>query len=179
MKDECDRAGVTLEAIRMDPDYITLPKGAERDRELDTVIGNIRKASQAGVRIITYHWTVIPIRRNQRTPGRGNVTYEGFRLEDNWKELAVGKSGRVSSEEYWERIAYFLEKVIPVAKQYDVRMGCHPYDPPGLPFGYQGADNWDSPSVDRPIPGRAREAPPGSHAQHPRRARPVRGSLSR
>jgi mannonate dehydratase len=26
-------------------------------------------------------------------------------------------------------------------------MGCHPYDPPGLPFGYQGADNWDSPSV--------------------------------
>ena len=147
MKDECDRAGVTLEAIRMDPDYITLPKGAERDRELDTVIGNIRKASQAGVRIITYHWTVIPIRRNQRTPGRGNVTYEGFRLEDNWKELAVGKSGRVSSEEYWERIAYFLEKVIPVAKQYDVRMGCHPYDPPGLPFGYQGADNWDSPSV--------------------------------
>lgn len=26
-------------------------------------------------------------------------------------------------------------------------MACHPYDPPGLPFGYQGADNWDSPTV--------------------------------
>ena len=26
-------------------------------------------------------------------------------------------------------------------------MACHPYDPPGLPFGYQGADNWDSPSI--------------------------------
>jgi mannonate dehydratase len=26
-------------------------------------------------------------------------------------------------------------------------MACHPYDPPGLPFGYQGAENWDSPSV--------------------------------
>jgi len=26
-------------------------------------------------------------------------------------------------------------------------MACHPYDPPGLPFGYQGAANWDSPAV--------------------------------
>src|SRR4026208_1209290 len=35
MKDDCDRLGVQLEAIRMEPTYITLPKGAERDRELD------------------------------------------------------------------------------------------------------------------------------------------------
>ena len=26
-------------------------------------------------------------------------------------------------------------------------MAAHPYDPPGLPFGYQGAENWDSPSI--------------------------------
>src|SRR4051794_38195085 len=29
MKDDCDQSGVTLEAIRMEPDYITLRKGAE------------------------------------------------------------------------------------------------------------------------------------------------------
>jgi D-mannonate dehydratase (UxuA) len=34
-----------------------------------------------------------------------------------------------------------------VCKQYDVKMAAHPYDPPGLPFGYEGAENWDSPSV--------------------------------
>jgi mannonate dehydratase len=147
MKDDCDKHGVILEAIRMDPEYITLRKGPERDRALDRVIGNIQKASQVGVKIITFHWTVIPIRRNTQTPGRGNVTYSGFKLEDNWKSLPVGKSGRVSSEDYWERITYFLQKVIPVAKQHDVRMACHPYDPPGMPFGYQGADNWDSPSI--------------------------------
>ena len=100
-----------------------------------------------GAKIITYHWTVIPIRRNRQTKGRGNVTYAGFQLEENWKDLPVGKAGRVSSEEYWERIAYFLEKAIPAAKQHGVKMACHPYDPPGLPFGYQGAENWDSPSV--------------------------------
>ncbi len=147
MKENCDKYGVNLEAIRMDPNYITLRKGPERDRELDNIIGNIRKAAQVGVKLITYHWTVIPIRRNVQTPGRGGVTYAAFKLEDNWKDLPVGESGRVTSDDYWERIGYFLDKVIPVAKQYDVRMACHPYDPPGLPFGYQGAENWDSPSV--------------------------------
>lgn len=147
MKDDCDQYGVTLEAIRMDPGYITLEKGSQRDRALDSIVGNIEKASQIGVKIITYHWTVIPIRRNKQTSGRGRVTYAGFKLEDNWRDLPVGKSGRVSSEEYWERIGHFLERVIPAAKQFDVRMACHPYDPPGLPFGYQGADNWDSPSI--------------------------------
>ena len=147
MKDNCDRYGVQLEAIRMDSDYIKLGKGSERDRKLDSIIGNIGKAAQVGVKLITYHWTVIPIRRNAQTPGRGGVTYSTFKLESNWKDLPLGEAGRVTSEDYWERITYFLEKVIPVAKQYDVRMACHPYDPPGLPFGYQGADNWDSPSV--------------------------------
>src|SRR6266566_1379267 len=35
MKDDCDRYGVTFEAIRMDADYITMRKGPERDRVLD------------------------------------------------------------------------------------------------------------------------------------------------
>lgn len=147
MRDECDTFGVQLEAIRMDSDYITRPKGPERERALSIILSNIQRASQVGVKIITYHWTVIPIRRNRQTRGRGNVTYAGFKLEENWKDLPVGKSGVVSSEEYWERITQFLKRVIPVAKQYGVRMACHPYDPPGLPHGYQGAGNWDSPAV--------------------------------
>jgi mannonate dehydratase len=147
MRDNCDRAGVIFEAIRMDANYIQLRKGAERDRELGIITGNIRKAGQVGVKVITHHWTVIPIRRNRDTPGRGGSTYHGFKLESNWKDLPVGQAGRVSADDYWERITYFLQRVIPVAKESDVRMACHPYDPPGLPFGYQGADNWDSPGI--------------------------------
>src|ERR1041384_4221875 len=128
MKEDCERRNVTIEAIRMDADYIALPKGAERDRALDNILGNIEKASKIGVKVITYHWTVIPIRRNRQTPGRGNVTYAGFKLEPDWKDLPAGKSGRVTSDDYWERIAYFLEKAVPIAKQHDVRLACHPYD---------------------------------------------------
>lgn len=147
MKDNCDKFGVVFEAIRMEDDYIRLKKGSERDRKLDTIVENIRGASMVGVEVITYHWRVIPIRRNRKTTGRGGVSYPGFKLEENWRDLPVGKSGRVDSEDYWERIDYFLKKIIPAAREYKVKMACHPYDPPGLPFGYQGVDNWDSPSV--------------------------------
>ena len=71
MRDNCDAAGVDFEAIRMDSEYIMLPPGPARDRRLDAILGNIKKAAQVGVKVITYHWTVIPIRRNGERPGRG------------------------------------------------------------------------------------------------------------
>ena len=143
-KEDCDRAGKTWEAIRMDSGYIYLPAGAERDKKVEEIIGNIKKASEVGVKVITMHWTLIPIRRNGHTPGRGGSSYDSFKLEENWKDLPVEAHGKVSYTDYWERITYFLKKVIPVCERYDVRLGVHPYDPPGLPRGYQGVDTWDS-----------------------------------
>jgi mannonate dehydratase len=143
-KEDCDKAGKIWEAIRMDSGYIYLAPGAERDRKIDEVITNIQKASRVGVKVITMHWTLIPIRRNGHTPGRGGSSYHSFKLEENWKDLPAESHGVVKYDEYWERITYFLKKVIPVCQQYDVRMAVHPYDPPGLPRGYQGVDNWDA-----------------------------------
>jgi mannonate dehydratase len=147
IRDSCDRLGVVLEAIRMDSDYIRLPKGPDRDRELDVVADNIRKSARVGVRIVTYHWELIPYRRNAKTPGRGGATYECFKLEDDWKRLPPGLAGRVTHEDYWDRLTYFLQKIIPVAKENGVLMACHPSDPPTLPAGYQGVDQWDSPEI--------------------------------
>ena len=147
MKDNCERHGMAFEAIRMDDEYIRLRKGPERRRRVESIVGNIEKASKIGVEVITYHWRVIPIRRNVWVEGRGGVTYNGFKLEDDWRSLPVEKAGVVSSDDYWERISFFLERVIPAAEELDVKMACHPYDPPGLPFGYQGAENWDSPDI--------------------------------
>jgi mannonate dehydratase len=56
-------------------------------------------------------------------------------------------AGPVSYNEYWERIEKFLKRVIPVCAEYKVAMANHPYDPPGLPYGYEGAENFDSPSI--------------------------------
>ena len=68
MKNNCDQYGVAFEAIRMEDDYIRLKKGTKRDRSIEVIKENIQKASQVGVQVITYHFRVIPIRRNRRAP---------------------------------------------------------------------------------------------------------------
>jgi mannonate dehydratase len=147
MRDVCDAVGMKIEGFRMDSGYIVMKPGPERDRKIDQILENIRKTHLVGVGLISQHWTMIPIRRNGKEPGRGGSTYEAFKLEENWKDLPPGIAGNVSSEEYWERITYFLQKVIPVCKEYNVKMANHPYDPPGLPFGYEHVENFDSPSI--------------------------------
>ena len=46
-------------------------------------------------------------------------------------------AGEVSADEFWERIDYFLERVVPVAQESGIRMACHPHDP-HTPPGYMG-----------------------------------------
>jgi mannonate dehydratase len=147
MKDDCDKAGVWLEGFRMDSGYIVLKDKSDQDKKIDQICDNVRKAAQVDVHIISQHWTMIPIRRNGTAPGRGGSTYESFKLEDDWKKLPVGMAGIVSFNEYWDRIEYFLKKIIPVCAENKVAMANHPYDPPGLPLGYEGTENFDSPSI--------------------------------
>lgn len=46
----------------------------------------------------------------------------------------------VDADAFWERITYFLDRVIPVANEYKIRMACHPQDPGVPPEGYMGID---------------------------------------
>ena len=41
----------------------------------------------------------------------------------------------VTAEQLWEHLAYFLERVVPVAAEADVRLAIHPDDPPWPIFG--------------------------------------------
>src|SRR5262249_54209742 len=48
-------------------------------------------------------------------------------------------AGAVSADESWERIAYFVEHVMPVAEEHKVRLACHPQDPAmPEPQGFRG-----------------------------------------
>ena len=44
------------------------------------------------------------------------------------------EAGRVDADAYWERITYFLKRIVPVAEEHKVRLACHPQDP-GMPRG--------------------------------------------
>ncbi|ADU31989.1 mannonate dehydratase [Evansella cellulosilytica] len=41
----------------------------------------------------------------------------------------------VTEEDLWENLTYFLEEIIPVAEQHDIKMAIHPDDPPWSVFG--------------------------------------------
>jgi mannonate dehydratase len=44
---------------------------------------------------------------------------------------AADRAGRVEADAFWERITYFLDRVVPVANETKVRIACHPHDPRG------------------------------------------------
>jgi mannonate dehydratase len=69
--------------------------------------------------------------------GRGGSRNEAFRWDKTDQQAAPGLAGVLSEDENWERIDYFLERVVPVAESNRVRLACHPHDP-YTPSGYKG-----------------------------------------
>ncbi len=118
---------------------IFLDQNPERDRAIDDICMQIRNCAQAGIFAVKYNFTVIGIPRTGRAPGRGPSTYsEYIHARDTMKDVPT-LLGRVDADTYWERITYFLERVVPVAEEYRVRLACHPQDP-GVPRNYRGIE---------------------------------------
>ncbi len=113
---------------------ILLGKSPERDREIDDICQMIRNASRAGIPSLKYNLTLLGVVRTPNTPGRGGARYSTFVYDDASQDPPLTEAGSVGADAYWERITYFLERVIPVAEEYKVRMACHPQDP-GMPRG--------------------------------------------
>ena len=118
---------------------IFLGKSPERDRNIDDVCQQIRNIARAGIFQTKYNFTIVGIPRSGTAKGRGPSQYSEFVLEKDAQAGTPTMAGTVDADTYWERITYFLERVVPVAEEYKVRMGCHPQDP-GLPKGYRGVD---------------------------------------
>jgi mannonate dehydratase len=82
--------------------------------------------------------SILGVVRTGRTPGRGDATYSQWKLAAAHPNPPLTRAGRVNEDMFWERITYFLERVVPVAAEYKVRIACHPHDPGMPPEGYQG-----------------------------------------
>ena len=130
---------------------IFLKPSDARQRQLDLVCDVIGMASEAGLRGLNYNITNLGHLRTERTLGRGGAGLSTF----NYDELLKGGSprepaatrfsqfqdGPADADEMWERIDYWLQRVIPVAQEYKVQMACHPSDP-GIGYGvpYRGVE---------------------------------------
>jgi mannonate dehydratase len=106
----------------------------DRDRQIDAICQMIRNAARAGIAGLKYNLTFIGVPRTTSTQGRGNSRYSTFVYADGKQDPPLTEAGRIDADVYWERITYFLERVVPVAEEYKVKMGCHPQDP-GMPPG--------------------------------------------
>jgi mannonate dehydratase len=119
---------------------IMLAQSPERDRDIERLQTFIRNCAQAGIPSIKYNMSILGVLRTGRVPGRGDALYHQWKLSAAHPETPLTKAGVVSADAFWERITYFLDRVIPVANEYRIRMACHPQDPGVPPEGYQGVN---------------------------------------
>jgi mannonate dehydratase len=119
---------------------IMMGKSPERDRDIDAVCECIRNAARAGIPALKYNMTILGVVRTPNTPGRGGSQYSTWRLREAKPDPPLTEAGPAPAEVMWERITYFLERVIPVAEEHKIRMACHPHDPGMPPQGYRGVD---------------------------------------
>jgi mannonate dehydratase len=109
-----------------------------RDRDIEDIQKMIAACAQAGIPCIKYNMSLLGVLRTQATPGRGGSQYSTWKLADAVEDPQETRAGRVTDDMAWERITYFLDRVVPVCEEYKVRMACHPHDPGVPPTGFQG-----------------------------------------
>jgi mannonate dehydratase len=104
-----------------------------RDDDLETVKANIEIAGRVGLGVLTYNFTALRASEGygpRMGGGRGGADLRDFDY-DRIKDLPPLESvGCHSHEEMWDRVAYFLEAVIPTAEKAGVKLAVHPNDPP-------------------------------------------------
>ena len=122
--------------------YIMLGKSPERDREIEGFQQMIKNAAAAGIPAIKYNMSILGVlRTNREFKGRADTSHSHFDLAEARKaNPPLTKAGVVNADAYWERITYFLDRVVPVATEYKVKLACHPHDSMTPPEGYQGID---------------------------------------
>ena len=158
MREKCDNYGIRMEMMHLPlsgrvaiPGNLDTPQneneagaiflGAsdERERAIDRVCETIRMAGEAGLRGLMYNITILGHMRTESTKGRGGSELSTFVFDGLDQSKGEFEQGAADTDTMFERIDYWLQKVIPVAEEYKVQMGCHPSDPGiGMNNTYRG-----------------------------------------
>jgi mannonate dehydratase len=148
-RDLCAKHGIALDMValpfltsshidREPRGAIMLGKSPERDRDIEHINIMTAHCAKAGIPAFKYNMSLLGVLRIAATPGRGGSRYSTWKLEQAKADPALTRAGRVTADVAWERITYFLDRVIPVCNEYKIRALCHPHDPGVPPEGFQG-----------------------------------------
>ncbi|MBK35976.1 MAG: hypothetical protein CME26_10675 [Gemmatimonadetes bacterium] len=141
-REKAAEEGVELEMVHVSPSSaITLAQDPQRDKEIDAFCERIEGVAKAGLRGINYGFCILPHQRTERRYGRGGSGYSSFEI-DKFDNETLSEAGEVSREEAFDRVAYFLERMMPVAESNNVQMACHLNDPPAPHLKHVERWNW-------------------------------------
>ncbi|WP_374625383.1 mannonate dehydratase [Devosia sp.] len=145
-RDRLERLGLVLDMVQLPLESLPIEKqsspdilsmGPNRDRQIESICRLIENVARAGIPAVKYNLNIIGIPRSEFEAGRGGSKNSTFRWDKMDQNAPPSMVGELSEEENWERIDYFLERVVPVAEASRVRLACHPHDP-YTPPGYRG-----------------------------------------
>ena len=139
LRERFDKHGINLEMIHIPlgsqsasdngAGAIFLGPSDEREWQLDRMCETVRMAAAAGLRGLNYTITILGHLRTATRYGRGGARLSSFEYDKLDQTLDEFEEGAADEDEMWERIDYWLKRIIPVAEEYKVQMACHPSDP--------------------------------------------------
>ena len=158
LKDSAASNGLEMEVIESIPVHEDIKMGKPtRDKYIANYIENIRRVAKYGVKCICYNFMSVfdwlrTEMHHKNSDGSTSLSYsyEDFKKIDpnnlhlpGWDESyshdelqsLLNEYKSISHEQLFENLVYFLNKVIPVCDELNVKMAIHPDDPPWDVFG--------------------------------------------
>ena len=162
LKKQVEDAGLLFEVIESVPVHEDIKLGKPtRDRYIENYCENIRRLAEAGIQCICYNfmpvfdWTrtqldhALPdgstslvyykeqVEAVDPLKSDSDLTLPGWDASYSREELkaVVAEYNAMTEEDLWANLAYFLERIIPVAAECDVNMAIHEDDPCWSIFG--------------------------------------------
>jgi mannonate dehydratase len=128
--------GLNATVIEDSPPMEKIRLGVEgREEEFENIAEFITNMGAAGFRVWCYNWMVAFnwLRTSVATPVRGGAVTTSY---DHafMKDAPPTPTGLVSEEQLWDSYAWFIERIVPIAKSANVSLALHPDDPPLSPI---------------------------------------------
>ena len=150
LKKQIEAHGLKWEAIEnFDPAhwFDILLDGPQKYQQIEDLKIMIRNIGKAGIPVMGYYFSLAGVWGwTPASIGRGNansVTFDADKIDTQkpipngmvWNmtydaEVSNGNLPRVTREEMWQRLTWFLQEILPIAEESGVRMVAHPDDPP-------------------------------------------------
>jgi mannonate dehydratase len=133
LKTAYNDAGFALEVIENRPPMEKIKLGLPgRDEQICDLVRNM---GILGIPVWCYEFMpgIQVLRTTTTMPSRGGALATGYD-HDLMRNAPLTEHGVVTDEQVWANLAYFLEQVVPVAEEANVKLAMHPDDPPLSPI---------------------------------------------